>query len=817
MPTKRTMRGLLTDGILLRSIVATLLVFVVVGIGTVTYTAYATGQQAIHASNTRLNQLLDTVESTLRVACYVKDDVLAKEVARGLLSNTEVLRVTIQEGSHNLADMRRRKLSAQDESEIGDVLQRDIASPFRNEKIIGKISLTPDPAAIAQQVREDVLFAVIQLGWQLALIAFTVVGTLVLFVVRPISAMSEHLHHMDPTTGERLTIPTGHARTEIGRLAGYFNALADRLVRALDEEHTLRLQREFDERKYHAIFDNAESGIFIVDRTGLVSSWNPAFARLMQLSAVEHHHGSLSLQQLPWQDLTESSRLFDNAFASNTAASQDILICPGNSPPRWINITLSLAGKDRMQGVVHDVSELKEAEAQARRQAMTDPLTGLANRAGLELQLRNKINQYLLTLQHGFTLLIVNLDKFRYVIEGIGMPAGDEILRSVASRLSGLVTQNDTLARLNADVFCIVLQDLSHDNTINAVVSRIVAALRQPYLVEGSPVQLYASIGIVLFPNDGSDSPTLLRHAELAMDKAKEAGGNSAVFFDPALAEAAERRRHLENDLRLAIRDNHFVLFFQPIVDIQRNRLSGAEALIRWRHPNFGFIEPDQFIPLAEETGLINDIGLWVFENACKQLQAWQRAGKDYYLSINVSGNQIPNGLPPEVVAEAIQRYGIAPKKLAVEITEGVLLNNIEEAVSWLQAIHDIGLRVYLDDFGTGYSSLSYLKRFPLETIKIDKSFILDMRFNGSERSLVQAIIAMAHSLELTVVAEGVETEDHLLMLREMGCHFAQGYYFSKPVPAEDFGIVAKRSATLLAALPPPAQPPDVRSQTKPA
>ena len=817
------MRGLLKDGILLRSIVATVLAFIVVGLATVAYTSHTASERAMRESDLRLNQLLDTVESTLRVACYVKDEALAKEVARGLLSNTEVLRVAIEEGRgptgwQPLADMQRGTLgpfaaastqSAAAASLAGNVLRRDIESPFMAGQHIGQIRLTPDPAVIASRINEAVTQSAVQLLWQLALIAGTVVLIMLLLIVRPISAMSEALHRMDPTAGDQLPIPGGHAGTEIGRLANDINALAGRLVNALEEEHALRLHREIDERKYHAIFDNAESGIFIVRSSGLLASWNPAFARLMEIETrgketrgdtVAVHPGTLNLHELPWENQAESSELLDAIFGGNMAANKDLSILRRDGARRWLNIILSPVGDDLLQGVVHDVSSLKEAEAKARRQAVTDPVTGLANRAGLELHLDNQIKQYLLTHKTGFTLLLIDLDKFRHIIEGIGVPAGDEILRTVAGRLSTAVKHNDILARLTADIFCVLLQDLTQGDAVDHIVSRILQTLRQPYFVEGSPIQLHASIGITLFPTDGTDSPTLLRHAELAVDKAKSAGGNSAVFFDPTLAEAAEHRRHLENDLRVAIRDNHFILYFQPIVDIQRNRLTGAEALIRWRHPSRGLIAPDNFIPIAEETGLITEIGLWVLENACRQLLEWQRAGHDYSLSINVSGRQIPDGMPPAAIAEALQRYGIAPEKLALEITEGILLTNIDQALSWLEAVHRMGLRVYLDDFGTGYSSLSYLKRFPLETLKVDKSFVQDMQYDGNERSLVQAIIAMARSLGLNVVAEGVETEGHLQILREMGCHYAQGYYLSRPLPAEDFAIAAERIATLLAA-----------------
>ncbi len=800
------LRSALQDGILLRSILATVLAFIVVGITTFIYTAHTTSQRVVRDSNTRLEHLLDTVDSTLRVTCFVKDEVLAREVARGLLSNPEVLSVNIREGSTTLADLRRSAAAItsasastdKNEADRDQVLRRAIDSPFKPGESIGEIRLTPDPDVIAQQIREDVIQAIVRLAWQLMLIAGTVVVTLLFFVVRPISAMSGHLHRMDPTAGDRLPIPPGHANTEIGRLASDVNSLAGWLVKSIEKEQALRLLREVDERKYHAIFDNAESGIFIVDRRGQISAWNPAFARLMEIPLSEQYRCNLFLDKLPWEYPQQIGELLGRIFAKNAPATQDIPIQRLDDSRCWLNVALSPVGDDLLQGVIHDVSHLKEAEAQARRQAVTDPITGLANRAGLEGRLDEQIKQYLLTQKSDFTLLIVDLDKFRQVIEGIGVPAGDEILRTVASRLATVVKRHDTLARLTADIFGVVLQNLRHGETIEHIVSRIMEVLRQPYFIDGSPIRLHASIGIALFPSDGVDTPTLLRHAELAVDKAKAGGGNSSVFFDPTLAEAAEQRRHLENDLRLAIRDRHFILFFQPIVDLQRKQLSGAEALIRWRHPTRGLIPPDLFIPLAEETGLIDEIGLWVLDGACRQLLAWQQAGHDYTLSINISGRQIPHGMPPKALADALALYGIAPDKLALEITEGVLLNDIDEALNWLQAVHDMGLRVYLDDFGTGYSSLSYLKRFPLETLKIDKSFIQDMQSEGNERSLVQAIIAMASSLGLNVVAEGVETAVHLQLLHEMGCQYAQGYYLSRPLPAEDFAIAAVRIATLL-------------------
>lgn len=774
------------DGILLRSILVTILAFCLVGVVTVAYTMQSARTQAEAQSRERIEQLLDTVQSTLRVAGFVKDRELAREVAQGLLSNPVVLRVTISESGNQLVDLARGGQPPSGERQAGSLV-RDIHSPFVDGEIIGEIRLTPDPDVIERHIRAEVVDRTWQLVWQLALISGVMVVTLLAFVIHPISAISRELHRMSPTAGERLKIPPGHTKTEIGRLVTDVNALAGDLVRALDEEHALRLQQELDEQKYHAIFENAESGIFLVRRNGRVASWNPALARLLGIARADKFTGELLLLDLPWSEPTAIGMLIERVFVTGEAAERDLMLQRQDRTHFWLNIMLSPVGDDLLQGVAHDVSALKEAEAEARRQAMTDPLTGLANRASLEHLLGTRIRQHFQQATPCFTLLHVDLDKFRQITEGIGVPAGDEILRVVAARLGAQVKGNDTLARLSGDIFAVVLQNLGDDETIGKVVERLMLSLRQPYLLDGSPIQLTASIGITLFPHDATDAPSLLRNAELACDKAKNAGGNQPAFFAPNLAEAAEQRRHLENDLRLAVGGGQFELYCQPIADLASRRVTGAEGLIRWRHPERGLVPPDRFIPIAEQTGLINEIGLWVIETACRQLADWRAAGIPCYLSVNVSGRQIPNGLPPAAIAEAMQRHGVSPASLVLEITEGVLLNNIAEAQAWLQAIKQLGLRVYLDDFGTGYSSLSYLKRFPLDTLKIDRSFVQDMQVGNSEYSLVEAIVAMARSLGLKVVAEGVETTEQLGMLARMGCHHAQGYHLARPLPPAEF------------------------------
>jgi diguanylate cyclase (GGDEF)-like protein/PAS domain S-box-containing protein len=804
-PDDQGVMGLLRmRGLLLRSTLVVIFVSLLASLAAVAYTAYVTHQRAHKAAQIRLNELLDTVQSTLQVASFAKDHTLAGELAEGLLSNSEVLAVTITSEKQVLAKRQRKQADTAitaDKAQPVLALKRLIYSPFDNQKEVGYILLAPDPGMIEARIKEEVRFAAIQLSWQLAMVAFAVALVMLLFIVRPIKAMSDQLHSMDPTTGERLPIPRRHGHTEIGQLVNDINALANRLVSVLAAEHHLRLAREIDERKYHAIFDNAESGIFILDNTGSLLSWNAAFGRLFEIS----QSGSaddlawINIGMLAWDNPEQINHLTQSALSRTGSVSQDLLIRLPDGKRRWAHIVLSPVGENLLQGVVHDVTPHKEAEASARQLVVTDPLTGLANRLGLEAGLHGLIQEYALPQSGGFTLLLLNLDEFRGINEGMGLPAGDSILQTTSSRLSNCVKNGDIIARLSADSFGIILNQMTQADVADRICNRILAAIRQTYFVNGTPINLHASIGITRFPLDAGDVPNLLRQAELAMDSAKSGGGNTHVFFDPILAEAAEHRRQLQNDLRAAIQNHELVMFYQPIIDLRTHRLAGAETLIRWRHPKHGMVMPDSFIPLAEKTGLIIDIGLFVLDAACRQLRSWQDQGLDYTLSVNVSGSQIPDGLSPARLQEVITHHGISPGRLALEITEGVMLHDIEKSLHWLNAVHAMGLRIYLDDFGTGFSSLSYLKRFPIDTLKIDKSFVRDMRPDNNEHTLVGAIIAMGRSLGLQIVAEGVELPSHLTALGELGCDYAQGFYFSRPVPAEEFATTATEIAALLA------------------
>jgi diguanylate cyclase (GGDEF)-like protein/PAS domain S-box-containing protein len=786
-------------GILLRSAAVLAATLLIASLASLAITVAATGAREHRAAETRLNQLLDTVENTVSVACFVNNAELADEVARGLVKNGDVLAAEILAEGRTLARRARAEAGA---GGSGAAQERLVRSPFAPHPVIGQIRLSPNTQAIDAEIRSEAMFASLLLGGLLGMLAVAVIGVMLLFVVRPIKAMSDRLHTMNAEAGERVVPPRWHADTEIGRLAGDVNLLADRLVDAIDEERAVRREHEIAKKQYQSIFENAETGIFIVDRDAHLTSWNPAFARILAFKA--QPQCAPRILDMPWENAAQLAELILECLNHNAAASADLAYRRDEGGPRWLNIVLSPVGDSLMQGVLHDVTDLKEAEASAKQLAVTDPLTGLANRSGLESRLRALMQSQTVGATPGFALILVDLDHFKHVNDGLGLSAGDDILKATGRRLCECVKGKDTVARLSADVFAVVLDHVAQGDAADKVAGRIMQSMRQNHSTGGTPVRVHASLGITLYPHDGAaDPPSLLRNAELAVDRAKSQGGNALVFFDTALARAAEQRRHMENDLRQAIETGSFVLYYQPIVELEGQRPVGAEALIRWRHPEHGLVAPDRFIAIAEETGLIDDIGMWVLDGVCRQIAAWRGRGLTHYISLNVSGRQIPNGLPPSAVAEALRAHGIDPGDLALEITEGILMADVDKALDWLRAMHDLGVRIYLDDFGTGYSSLSYLKRFPVDTLKVDKSFVRDMSEDGSDRALVAAIVAMARSLNMDVVAEGVENSHQAALLRDMGCARAQGYLYSRPVPAEEFEAVLARLANPVAAMAP--------------
>ncbi len=433
-------------------------------------------------------------------------------------------------------------------------------------------------------------------------------------------------------------------------------------------------------------------------------------------------------------------------------------------------------------GVINDVTELIRYQEQLEYQANYDALTQLPNRN----LLRDRLSQALSRAQrNGGTVAVVflDLDGFKNVNDSLGHSVGDKLLTEVAGRLAGCVRASDTVARHGGDEFVIVLTDPEDERALTAWADRVRHAIGEPVWVDGHEFYVGCSLGASVFPQDGDDAETLLKKADLAMYRAKDLGRNGFQFYEPEMNASVGTRLNLERRLRRALRDQEFLLHYQPQIDIASGRIVGLEALVRWMDPEVGLISPSAFIPVAEESGLIEGIGEWVLREACRQNKAWQDAGlPPARVSVNLSARQFHRTDIKQIVMSVLEETGLAPEFLEIELTESVIMSNAEEAAAMLNDLHRLGINLAIDDFGTGYSSLSYLKRFPVDRLKIDRSFVSDIGVSADDETIITAIITLAHSLNLQVIAEGVETSTQLEFLRARGCDEMQGYHYSKPV-----------------------------------
>ncbi len=396
-------------------------------------------------------------------------------------------------------------------------------------------------------------------------------------------------------------------------------------------------------------------------------------------------------------------------------------------------------------------------------------------------------------------IMFIDLDRFKNINDTLGHDAGDGVLKEVAERLRGCLRESDTIGRLGGDEFVVLIEELPEPVQVAAVAQKILAAVAKPFILDAQEFHLTASIGISTYPADGEDVQNLLKNADISMYRAKEQGKNNYQFYSAQMNVHSIERLALESSLRRALERNEFVLHYQPKVDIGSGRVTGMEALVRWQRTDKALIPPAQFIPLAEETGLIVPIGEWVLKTACAQNKSWQDQGlPPLRIAVNLSARQFIHENLLQDVARVLNETGLDATSLELEITESMVMHNPEHAVKLLNKLKATGIHLSIDDFGTGYSSLNYLKRFPIDNVKIDRSFIQDIPEDCDDAAITQAIIAMAHGLGLRVIAEGVETVEQFRFLRDHKCDDMQGYYFSKPLPANEFfGLLQKKSAAV--------------------
>jgi len=536
------------------------------------------------------------------------------------------------------------------------------------------------------------------------------------------------------------------------------------------------------------ILDQIHESVLTTDRLGYITSWNKGAEQLFGYTALEAVG-----RHIPFLYADQDEDLAD-AFAEQGGGMMEVRRRKKSGEVFWASLSLSPLCdlEDRPIGLIAyltDITERKQAEARLHHLAYYQDLTGLPNRT----LFGRLVDQALTVTQRNDAIgcvLYIDLNRFKLINGTLGRGIGDELLRQVAERFRKVLRDEDVVAHLSGDEFAVGLFDIRQHFEATTVAQKLQTALVPPFDVKGHELRVGASVGIAVYPQDGQDAETLLRMADIAMQRAKEQAENpdgSVAFYRMDMNEGMQQRMQIESGLRHALGHGELVLHYQPKFEIGSSRLVGAEALVRWRHPQRGMVPPGDFIPLAESTGLIVQVGEWVLERACAQAAVWQGAGlASFRLAVNVSAREFTASLPGRV-ADTLARYRLDPSWLELEITESTLMHDIDDVIAIMDRISALGVALSLDDFGTGYSSLSYLKRFPIDTLKIDRSFTSGLPLDASDCAIAGTIISMGRKLGHRVIAEGVETLEQLEFLSKAGCDEVQGYLYGKPLPAYEF------------------------------
>lgn len=549
-------------------------------------------------------------------------------------------------------------------------------------------------------------------------------------------------------------------------------------------------QAQEQQRLAATVFENAPEGILILDRDFRYLAVNARFEQITGYSE-ETVRGKRTT------DLNHNPQLIDT-YKDITRALQTYGFWEGEinekrrngeTFPEWLKMS---AVRDENQrviryvGMISDLTARKKTEQQLQFLSNYDRLTGLANRSQFREHMHKSLTLARLNREK-VALLMIDLDRFKPINESLGHEIGDQLLQAVADRLCQVCGNEEQVARVGGDEFTLLVENHRGDNALTELCQKLINAIKKPFIINGHELLLGASIGISVFPDSAKEAQSMINQADMAVYQAKRSGGNNYQFYRGNMRVSSVEQLALETSLRKAIFKNEFVVYYQPKMSLTTNRITAVEALVRWQHPTMGLLGPGEFIPLAEETGLISAIGELVLERACRQAHQWYQQGLgNICVSVNLSAHQFRKGNVAEVVDRVLSTTDLPAHLLELELTESLIMEDMEQNIELLQQLRTRGIELALDDFGTGYSSLSYLKRFPVDTLKIDRTFIMDLDKSPDDAAITRAIIDMAHSLKMSVVAEGVETEQHLHILRDMNCDSIQGFLISKPVPENE-------------------------------
>ncbi|QGY38867.1 EAL domain-containing protein [Pseudodesulfovibrio cashew] len=634
----------------------------------------------------------------------------------------------------------------------------------------------------------------------LGIVAFTLLCSIPLAlklgsaVATPLTRLADSMSKADK--GDLSVRAEINGQGEIGQLAQRFNQYMGQL-----EEYRDGLETEIDERRraeqqlklFAMVFDNALEGITISDKNGAMLAVNPAFTAITGFEPEEvlgqnprvlksEHHNKDFYREM-WQSLIEYGSWHGEIWNRRKN---------GESFPEILSISSIRDENGKVSNYVavfHDISDMKRKDKELEHQAYHDALTGLPNRALAHDRLTMAI-AHARRENTKVAILYLDIDDFKKVNDQLGYSAGDVLIQEVADRLSTQFRDADTVARLGGDEYLILAEHMEDEREVVELADRVLLSFDEPYLIHGQELTITPSVGVTMYPDDGDDAGTLIRNADMAMYQAKSAGKRNYLLYTQEINERISRRIELENDMRRALKEEEFTVYFQPKVNQRTGKVMGMEALVRWNKADGSVVSPGDFIPLAEETGLIVPLGEYVLGASCKAMQLFEGLGcSNIKVSVNLSPIQFEQQDLVEMVIASLEHNGLNPSKLELEITESTLMTDVNASVAKLEQLVDHGISISIDDFGTGHSSLYYLKNFPIDVIKIDQSFVRDITSDASDAQIVETIILMARNLGLAVVAEGVETEEQLSRLNDYGCELIQGYYYSPPLPLE--GIVA--------------------------
>ncbi|GED59355.1 EAL domain-containing protein [Brevibacillus formosus] len=573
-------------------------------------------------------------------------------------------------------------------------------------------------------------------------------------------------------------------KNQAGEIYQYLSIRSDITARKQMEDELKR-----SEEKYRIIAENTSDIISIINLDGDFLYLSPSHKRVWEHTVPDEEIHNL-FEWIVEDDRDIFAYAIQHAFSTRKEYMVECRINTQRNDVIWteskINPIMDEEGNvTKLLLVTRDVTDRKQSEETIHHLAYHDALTDLPNRRMYVQQLSKEMMQAK-RFQSNLAVLFLDLDRFKDVNDSFGHDVGDMLLVEAAKRLQACLKPGDVVARLGGDEFTIMQNQLQDRSEATALAEQIMYQLQRPFELDGHVFNVSCSIGIALYPQDGDNPEDLLKRADTALYTVKSRGKNGYDFFDPTMEAKSLERILMENEMRKAIEQEQFQIYYQPKIDIATSAMTGMEALVRWVHPELGIIPPNRFIPIAEETGMILALGEWILKQACKQNKIWHDQGYTLKVSVNLSARQIYQKDLVEMIKDILQETNLSPNWLELEITESIFVK-MEEATAVLQQIRDIGIQISIDDFGTGYSSFSYIKSLPVDTIKIDASFIRDIHHNQESQAIVKAIVTIAQSLNMNVIAEGIELHDQVAALKENGCDHGQGYLFSKPLPTDDF------------------------------